>query len=108
MGEIISELGAEVTKLDKTTWEINPANLSHCAPYDLVRKMRASICLLGPLVGRLRKAKVPMPGGCVIGQRPIDLHLRALEALGAYVELNQGVVNVDGSNLRGNNIFFGW
>ena len=107
MGEIISELGAEVTKLDKTTWEINPANLSHSAPYDSVRKMRASICLLGPLVGRLRKAKVPMPGGCVIGQRPIDLHLRALEALGAYVELNQGVVNVDGSNLRGNNIFLG-
>ena len=87
MGEIISKLGADVNQLDKTTWEINPANISHCAPYELVRKMRASICLLGPLVGRLRKAEVPMPGGCVIGQRPIDLHVRALEGLGAMLSL---------------------
>lgn len=107
MGKIISELGADVNQLDKTTWEINPANISHCAPYELVRKMRASICLLGPLVGRLRKAEVPMPGGCVIGQRPIDLHVRALEGLGATVELDKGKVVVDAINLKGSHIFLG-
>ena len=107
MGEILSELGANVNRIDKTTWEIDPANITHCAPYDLVRKMRASICLLGPLVGRLKKAEVPMPGGCVIGQRPIDLHLRALESLGASLTLRQGIVKVDGINLKGNYIFLG-
>lgn len=107
MGEIISKLGASVNQLDKTTWEINPENISHCAPYELVRKMRASICLLGPLVGRLRKAEVPMPGGCVIGQRPIDLHVRALEGLGAIVKLDQGKVIVDAKNLAGTRLFLG-
>ena len=107
MGEIISKLGADVNQLDKTTWEINPANISHCAPYELVRKMRASICLLGPLVGRLRKAEVPMPGGCVIGQRPIDIHVRALEGLGANVKLDQGKVIVEAKNLAGTRLFLG-
>jgi len=107
MGEILSELGANVNRIDNTTWEIDPANIIHCAPYDLVRKMRASICLLGPLVGRLKKAEVPMPGGCVIGQRPIDLHLRALASLGASLTLRQGIVKVDGINLKGNYIFLG-
>lgn len=107
MGEILSELGANVKRLDNTTWEIDPANITHCAPYDLVRKMRASICLLGPLVGRLKKAEVPMPGGCVIGQRPIDLHLRALESLGASLILSNGIVKVDGVNLKGNYVFLG-
>ena len=72
MAEILSELGAAVTQIDYDTWEIDPANIKHIAPYQLVRKMRASVCLLGPLVGRLKKAEIPMPGGCVIGQRPID------------------------------------
>ena len=107
MGEILSQLGANVKRLDNTTWEIDPTNITHCAPYDLVRKMRASICLLGPLVGRLKKAEVPMPGGCVIGQRPIDLHLRALESLGASLILSNGIVKVDGVNLKGNYVFLG-
>jgi UDP-N-acetylglucosamine 1-carboxyvinyltransferase len=107
MAEILSELGADVQRLDRTTWEINPANISHRAPYELVRKMRASICLLGPLVGRLRMAEIPMPGGCVIGQRPIDLHIRALECLGATVELEKGIVKVNGKDLKGGPIFLG-
>jgi UDP-N-acetylglucosamine 1-carboxyvinyltransferase len=107
MAEILSELGAEIRKVDHTTWEINPANISYKAPYELVRKMRASICLLGPLVGRLKKAEIPMPGGCVIGQRPIDLHIRALTRLGANIELEKGIVKVEGKNLRGNKIFLG-
>lgn len=107
MAEIISELGADVQQLDQTTWKIKPLDISYCAPYELVRKMRASICLLGPLVGRLKKAEIPMPGGCVIGQRPIDLHIRALECLGAKVELDRGIVKVNGTNLKGNNLFLG-
>ena len=107
MAEILAELGADVQRLDRTTWKINPANISHRAPYELVRKMRASICLLGPLVGRLRMAEIPMPGGCVIGQRPIDLHIKALECLGAKIELEKGIVNVDGKDLKGGPIFLG-
>lgn len=107
MAEIISELGADVEQLDQTTWKIKPLDITHCAPYELVRKMRASICLLGPLTGRLKKAEIPMPGGCVIGQRPIDLHIRALECLGANVELDRGIVKVNGANLKGNRIFLG-
>jgi len=107
MAEIISELGADIEQLDQTTWKIKPLDITHCAPYELVRKMRASICLLGPLTGRLKKAEIPMPGGCVIGQRPIDLHIRALECLGANVELDRGIVKVNGTNLKGNRIFLG-
>ena len=66
--------------MENTSFEIN-----YSAPYNLVRKMRASICLLGPLVARLKKAEIPMPGGCVIGNRPIDLHLKALEGLGSSI-----------------------
>ncbi len=107
MAEILSKLGAEVRQLDRTSWEINPANITHNAPYELVRKMRASICLLGPLLGRMKKAEIPLPGGCVIGQRPIDLHIRALSRLGAQIELEKGIVKVDGRNLRGSKIFLG-
>ena len=87
MAEILTELGAEIERLDQTSWKINPRSIVHHAPYDLVRKMRASVCLLGPLTARLRRAEIPMPGGCVIGNRPIDLHLRAMERLGANAEL---------------------
>jgi len=62
------------------------------APYDIVRKMRASILVLGPLLARCREARVSLPGGCAIGARPVDLHLKALEALGAHIDLNEGYV----------------
>jgi len=98
MGEILAHLGADIERLGQNAWKIHPANIHPDAPYELVRKMRASICLLGPLVARLKRAKIPMPGGCVIGHRPIDLHLRALNdnAIMASV-LTQGTTVLDGA-----------
>src|SRR6201998_1470478 len=71
------------------------------APYDVVRKMRASVCVLGPLLGREKEATVSLPGGCVIGDRPIALHLRGFEALGAAVRVHAGNVKVFASELVG-------
>jgi UDP-N-acetylglucosamine 1-carboxyvinyltransferase len=76
-------------------------------PYS-VRKMRASFLVLGPLVARLGRARVPLPGGCVIGARPVDLHLRGLEALGAHIEEHDGVVDVSADHLRGARIELGF
>ncbi len=92
MLQILRELGAEVERASGTM-HIKAEKIISDAPYDLVRKMRASICVMGPLTGRLRKATVSMPGGCVIGDRPVDLHLKGLEYLGA-------TVNMDGGNLH--------
>lgn len=76
------------------------------APYDLVRKMRASILVLGPLLARLKKARVSLPGGCAIGARPINLHLKGLTAMGATIELEHGYVNAHTAQLRGAEIYF--
>jgi UDP-N-acetylglucosamine 1-carboxyvinyltransferase len=76
------------------------------APYDLVRKMRASILVLGPLVARLKKARVSLPGGCAIGARPINLHLKGLASLGADIELAHGYVEASCDRLRGSDIYF--
>jgi len=101
MAEILRHQGAEVTQPAPGTWVIRAESIGHRTPYDLVRKMRASICLLGALVGRLRKAEMAIPGGCVIGPRPIDLHLRGLEALGCAVSVESGLVQVDAERARG-------
>jgi UDP-N-acetylglucosamine 1-carboxyvinyltransferase len=77
------------------------------APYELVRKMRASICLLGPLLGRLRNCKVSLPGGCVIGDRPIDQHIKGLRRLGAEVAVENGYVHARCNELVGNDVFLG-
>lgn len=85
-------------------WRIRVADASAVeAPYELVRRMRASICVLGPLLARRGRARVPLPGGCVFGPRPVDLHVRAMEALGARVELRNGVLDAEApaSGLRG-------
>lgn len=77
------------------------------APYDIVRKMRASILVLGPIMARLRKARVSLPGGCAIGARPIDLHLKALEQMGAEIKLEHGYVNAKTADgLKGAEIYF--
>lgn len=76
------------------------------APYDLVRTMRASVLTLGPLLARFGRARVSLPGGCAIGQRPIDLHLRALEKLGAQITLNRGYVEAKAARLKGARIYF--
>ncbi|HUT59632.1 MAG TPA: UDP-N-acetylglucosamine 1-carboxyvinyltransferase [Phycisphaerae bacterium] len=77
------------------------------AKYERVRKMRASVCVLGPLLAKRRKARVAMPGGCQIGPRPVDLHLRGLRALGAEIELDSGDIVATAKRLRGNTIFLG-
>jgi UDP-N-acetylglucosamine 1-carboxyvinyltransferase len=107
MAQILERIGATTERVDETTWRIHAKDISPIAPYDLVRKMRASICLLGPLVSRLRRARISMPGGCVIGPRPIDLHLKGLARLGCKVEIEGGYVDVDASNLRGDYLFLG-
>ena len=77
------------------------------APYDLVRKMRASVCLLGPLLARLRSCKVSMPGGCIIGNRPIDQHIKGLTRLGANIIMENGYVNARCTELVGADVFMG-
>jgi UDP-N-acetylglucosamine 1-carboxyvinyltransferase len=76
------------------------------APYELVRKMRASVLVLGPLVARLKRARVSLPGGCAIGARPINLHLKGLAALGAEITLEHGYVTASAQRLRGAEIYF--
>ena len=107
MIEIMHHIGAKVTQLESGTWEIHARDLTHVAPYELVRKMRASVCLLGPLVARLRKAEISIPGGCVIGPRPIDLHLKGLSKLNCKVSIDRGYVLVDASKIKGAPIFLG-
>ena len=97
---ILSELGCEVERASGTV-TVKAENVLTDAPYDIVRKMRASICVLGPLLGREKEATVSLPGGCVIGDRPIDLHLRGFEALGAAVRVQRGDVKVLAPELRG-------
>lgn len=80
---------------------------SFTAPYELVRKMRASVCVMGPLLARRKKASVSLPGGCVIGVRPIDLHLKGFRALGADIRIEHGYVEARGEELKGTDIFLG-
>jgi len=103
--ELVTALGAEV-ETDGHTVAIDAAGLrSSEADYDLVRKMRASILVLGPLVARLKKARVSLPGGCAIGARPIDLHLRGLKRLGAAIDLKHGYVEATAEKLKGAEIY---
>jgi len=89
------------------TLRINGGNISNCeAPYDLVRTMRASVLVLGPLVARMGQARVSLPGGCAIGARPINLHLKALEAMGAEIDLKEGYVEAKAKRLKGARIYF--
>jgi len=102
---LLRTLGVEVTGRDPV--KINAGNCScHEAPYDIVRKMRASILVLGPLLARWGRARVSLPGGCAIGARPVNLHLKALQALGARIELVDGYIDARVERLRGTTIFF--
>ena len=93
MAELLRHLGVEVDEGKADVMKMHAPKLTDLtAPYDLVRKMRASFNVLGPLLARAHKAKVSLPGGCAIGARPVDLHLKALEALGAKIELDAGYV----------------
>lgn len=97
---ILSELGCEVERASGVV-TIKAEKVTTAAPYDIVRKMRASVCVLGPLLGREKEATVSLPGGCIIGDRPIDLHLRGFEALGAAVRVQAGNVKVLAPELKG-------
>ena len=102
---LLSSLGAEIES-DGDSIKINGGGMcNHEASYDLVRKMRASILVLGPLVARLKKARVSLPGGCAIGARPINLHLKGLARLGAVIELKHGYVEASADHLKGNEIY---
>lgn len=95
MLQILQNLGAEVERASGTVVIRCEKLRSHEAPYDLVRKMRASVCVMGPLLARHNRADVSLPGGCVIGDRPIDLHLRGLEGLGAEARVEGGNVRLE-------------
>ena len=105
--EVLEILGAKIT-FENHTMTIDSRDLNNWdAPYNYVQKMRASVLIMGPLLARLGKAKISMPGGCAIGTRPIDLHLKGLEALGADIQINHGDMNavVPGGKLKGNRIY---
>jgi UDP-N-acetylglucosamine 1-carboxyvinyltransferase len=107
MTRLLGELGCEVEQRDRmlTIKTIDPTAIH--ARYDIVRTMRASICVLGPLLAARGEARVSMPGGCAIGDRPVDLHLRGLEALGATIELDGGDIIARADRLTGATIFLG-
>ncbi len=106
MGQILTWLGAKVS-IEGDTVRVEAKKIRGQGDYDLVRKMRGSICILGPLLGRLRKARVSLPGGCVIGARPINLHLKGVEALGAKIRIEGGYVEVTAKRLMGAAMFLG-
>jgi len=102
---LLSHLGVAVESQGDVV-RLKSDGLNNCeAPYDLVRKMRASILVLGPLVARLKKARVSLPGGCAIGARPINLHLKGLAQLGASIDLEHGYVQASAERLRGADIY---
>ncbi len=111
LGQLLRRLGVEVTECDgadgSETLLHAPEVTSAFAPYDLVRQMRASFNVLGPLLARTGHAKVSLPGGCSIGARPVDLHLKALESLGAHIDLHEGYVYAQAPRgLKGGEISF--
>jgi len=101
MAAMLGALGAEVSWAGDELGVTAGPGLSGCAPYELVRTMRASIIVMGPLVARLGEATIAMPGGCNIGPRRIDFHLRGLEKLGATIEIDHGYIKVACASLRG-------
>ena len=106
MAEILTWLGAEV-KLAGGELHVRAKKVRHHADYDIVRKMRGSICIMGPLLGRFSQATVSLPGGCVIGARPINLHLKGFKALGAKITIESGYVQAKAKRLVGSEMFLG-
>jgi UDP-N-acetylglucosamine 1-carboxyvinyltransferase len=104
---IMSNMGAVFHDDKDNSLSVNTENIfEHEASYDLVKTMRASILMLGPLLARLGKARISLPGGCAIGARPVNLHLKALSAMGVNMHLEHGYINADVKRLKGANIFF--
>lgn len=104
---ILKEMGADVECIGKDAYRIDPTSINKfCVPYETARKMRASYYFLGALLGKFNKARVSMPGGCPLGDRPIDQHLKAFSAIGAEYTLSQGMIDLKADSLKGNQIFF--
>lgn len=107
MIKILTQLGKEVSKSgDEVVVKTSDTNKFR-APYELVSTMRGSICVLGPLVAKRKKAEVSFPGGCIIGPRPIDLHLKGLKELGVDIKLKGGYIVADAKKIRGNRVYLG-
>ncbi len=107
MIDILKHVGAKVCYLDKHTVSIRAEDVSPHAPYELVKQMRASVCLMGAFLGRTKMSDVSIPGGCVIGQRPIDLHIKGFEKLGCNIRIEGGNLYIDGRRMRGTRMFLG-
>jgi UDP-N-acetylglucosamine 1-carboxyvinyltransferase len=108
ISEVLSELGVKVNfEKEKNILSVDSTNIASCeAPYELIRKMRASFLIMGPLLSRCGHSKISLPGGCAIGTRPIDLHLKGFEALGAQIEIGHGFINATvPDKLRGAKIY---
>jgi UDP-N-acetylglucosamine 1-carboxyvinyltransferase len=106
MGQILASLGA-TARFEGDLLRLQAAKIKGVGDYELIRKMRGSICILGPLLGRTGKALVSMPGGCVIGARPINLHLKGLKSLGAKIRIESGYINATVRRLKGSELFLG-
>ena len=103
---VIRKLGIKVEwKEDNTLYIDSDYFNNYEAPYELVKKMRASILVMGPLLARLHKAKISLPGGCAIGARPVDFHIKGFETLGAQVEVEKGYIKAEVNKLRGGDIY---
>ncbi|MBP7254208.1 MAG: UDP-N-acetylglucosamine 1-carboxyvinyltransferase [Negativicutes bacterium] len=107
ISEVLGHLGVKVSNGGNNTLNIDSSVISSCeAPYELVRKMRASFLIMGPLLARCGKAKISLPGGCAIGTRPIDLHLKGFDALGAKIDCGEGYIEASAPNgLKGARIY---
>ena len=107
MIEVIKTLGIQVEWKDSNTLYIDPDDFNNYeAPYELVKTMRASFLVMGPLIARLKKAKISLPGGCAIGARPVDFHLKGFQSLGANIVTEKGYIKAEVKNLVGNDIYF--
>lgn len=107
MIRLLGLLGAKLEWIDKNRLRVDTTGAdNHIAPYEVVKEMRASVLVLGPLIGGLRRATVSYPGGCAIGERPINLHLKGLTALGCEVNIREGYVDVTAKTLKGGRIIF--
>jgi UDP-N-acetylglucosamine 1-carboxyvinyltransferase len=107
MMKLLESLGKKIV-YDKGLLTVSAAGaLKDTAEYDLVSTMRGSFCVLGPLLAKLNRAKVSLPGGCVIGIRPVDLHIKGLKALGATMEIDKGYIVAQTKRLKGKKIYLG-
>ena len=104
---LLAELGAGITIDDSFDIRIDPRSVrSHVAPYELVKTMRASVLVLGPLLAKHGAAEVSLPGGCAIGSRPVDQHIKGMQALGAEVSVEHGFIKASAKRLQGARVVF--